>query len=228
MSSGIGVVNPSSAGSAPAEGDPTRPIPVNIPKFWGSEVDSVCATITEGWISSEGPAVRDFEQAIAAKCQRRFAVACANGTAALDIAFHALDIRPGDEVVLPDLTIISCVNEVVKRGGVPVFIDCVGEGAQRWNLNLVKVAAKITKRTRAVVAVHLYEFPVDMEQLQAIVAASANPKCVIIEDAAEMMGQVGFSRLAMLHSRSCATWRSFGLVRSLHLCTFLYHEGGFS
>ncbi|CAJ1352363.1 unnamed protein product [Effrenium voratum] len=89
----------------------TVAFPVNTPKFWGNEQELVSKCIETGWISSEGPAVKEFETKLAARCQRKHGVAVANGTAALDIAVKALGLSTGDEVILPSFCIISCINQ---------------------------------------------------------------------------------------------------------------------
>mmetsp|Transcript_112691 Transcript_112691/g.313492 ORF Transcript_112691/g.313492 Transcript_112691/m.313492 type:complete len:388 (-) Transcript_112691:140-1303(-) len=162
--------------------DPARPIPVNTPKFWGNEKDMVADCIETGWISSEGPAVRKFEEAMAAKCCRAHGIACANGTAALDIAVKALGLGEGDEVIMPTFCIISCITQVVRGGSVPILIDCDAT----FNMDVSQVAAAITPRTRAILCVHTYHFPVDM----APVLQLARERGIrVIEDSAEMIGQ---------------------------------------
>eukprot|EP00392_Amoebophrya_sp_AT5.2_P012490 g12593.t1 len=146
--------------------DDGRPIPVNIPKFWGNEEEKLAECIKTGWISSEGPFVAEFEQAFARSCQRKFGVACANGSAALDIVWELLDLQPGDEVILPTLTIISCINGIVKLGAKPVLVDCAKTS---WNLDVEAVFGKITARTKAVLAVHVYEYACDMQGLQQVI-----------------------------------------------------------
>jgi perosamine synthetase len=107
----------------------------------------------------------------------------ANGTAALDIAVEALGIGPGDEVILPTFTIISCVSQIVRAGAKPVLVDC---DPITWNMDVDQVAAKITDRTRAIMAVHIYGLPVDMDPLLALAERHG---LSVIEDAAEMHGQ---------------------------------------
>ena len=91
-------------------------IPVNEPLLDGNEKEYLQECIDTGWISSEGPFVKRFEDEFALRCGRKYAVAVANGTAALDIAVEALDIGPGDEVILPTFTIISCIGQIVRAG----------------------------------------------------------------------------------------------------------------
>lgn len=159
-----------------------RPIPVNSPKFWGGEKDAVAQCIETGWISSEGPAVKQFEDAMAVRCGRGHAIACANGTAALDIAVKALGLGEGDEVIMPTFCIISCITQIVRGGSTPVLID----SDDSFNMDVSKVAAAITPKTKAIMCVHTYHFPVDMGP---ILRLAEERGLKVIEDAAEMIGQ---------------------------------------
>lgn len=158
-------------------------IPVNEPLLDGNEKRYLNECIDTGWISSEGPFVEKFEHNFAQRVQRKHAIAVANGSLALDAAVVALGIGPGDEVIMPTFTIISCVAAVVRAGAVPVLVDC---DAHTWNMNVSHVEAKITSRTRAIMPVHIYGLPVDMDPLLEI---ARKHKLAIIEDAAEMHGQ---------------------------------------
>lgn len=159
------------------------PVPVNSVSLHGNEQRYLEECIRTGWISSEGPFVARFEAAIAELSQRRFAIAVSSGTAALDIAISALGIAAGDEVIMPAFTIISPAMQVVRVGAVPVLID---SDPLTFNLDVAAIEAKITPRTKAIVAVHLYGLPVDMDPLLAL---AAKYKLKVIEDAAEMHGQ---------------------------------------
>jgi len=158
-------------------------IPVNEPMLDGNEKNYLLECIDTGWISSEGPFIKRFEQGIAARVARRHAIAVANGTAALDIAIASLEIGAGDEVIMPAFTIISCIAEVVRRGATPVLVD---SDPVTWNMDVAQVAEKITPRTKAILVVHIYGLPVDMDP---ILALAAQHGLKIIEDAAEMHGQ---------------------------------------
>lgn len=158
-------------------------IPVNEPLLDGNEKKYLQECIDTGWISSEGPFVKEFEQKFAARVGRKHGIAVSNGTAALDAAVEALGIGPGDEVILPTFTIISCITQIVRSGATPVLVDC---DPLTWNMDVSQVEAKITPRTRAIMAVHIYGLPVDMDPLLAL-AEKYGLK--VIEDAAEMHGQ---------------------------------------
>jgi perosamine synthetase len=158
-------------------------IPVNEPVLDGNERKYLNECIDTGWISSEGPFIREFENLFAARVGRKHGVAVCNGSAALDTALASLDLNPGDEVIMPTFTIISCATAITRLGAIPVLIDCEPD---TWNMDVSTVEARITPRTRAIMVVHLYGLPVDMDPILDI-ARRHNLK--IIEDAAEMIGQ---------------------------------------
>lgn len=159
------------------------PVPVNEPLLDGNEKRYLAECIDTGWISSEGPFVKRFEDDLARRVGRQFGVAVCNGSVALDAAVVALGIGPGDEVILPTFTIISCAAAIVRAGATPVVVDCA---ADTWNMDVARIEKEITARTRAIMVVHIYGLPVDMDPLLSI-ARKHNLR--IIEDAAEMHGQ---------------------------------------
>lgn len=158
-------------------------VPVNEPLLAGNEKAYLTECIETGWISSEGEFVHRFETEMAARADRQFGIAVSNGTAALDIAIAALNIGAGDEVILPTFTIISCAGAIVRAGATPIVVDAEPD---TWNMAVDQIEAKITPRTRAILVVHIYGLPVDMDQVQAI---AQKHNLTIIEDAAEMHGQ---------------------------------------
>jgi perosamine synthetase len=158
-------------------------IPVNEPDLSGNERKYLNECIDTGWISSEGPFIREFEARFAERVGRRHGIAVCNGSAALDAAAAALDIGPGDEVILPTFTIISCAAAVSRLGATPVVVDC---DAKTWNMDVDAIESRITPKTKAIMPVHIYGLPVDMDPLMEI-AARHNLR--VIEDAAEMIGQ---------------------------------------
>jgi perosamine synthetase len=158
-------------------------IPVNEPVVGEAEKKLLCECIDSGWISSEGPFVKEFEQKMAAKVGRKFGVAVCNGSAALDAAVAALELDPGDEVILPALTILSCAAAVVRAGATPVLVDC---DRHTWNMDVNQIETKITGRTKAIMAVHIYGLPVDMDP---VIKLAEQHGLKIIEDAAEAIGQ---------------------------------------
>lgn len=158
-------------------------IPVNEPLLNGNEKKYLCECIDTGWISSEGPFVKEFEQKMSAIAGRKYGVAVSNGTAALEVAVQALEIGEGDEVIMPTFTIISCAMAVTKVGAVPVLVD---SDIHTWNMKVEEIEAKITPRTKAIMIVHLYGLPVEVDH---ILALAKKYDLKVIEDAAEMHGQ---------------------------------------
>lgn len=158
-------------------------IPVNRPDLGGREREYLLECIDTGWISSEGPFIDRFEKAMAAKMGRRHGIAVANGTVAIDVAVAALKIQPGDEIILPTFTIISCAAAIVRAGAIPVVVD---SDPATWNMDVTKIAERITPRTRAIMVAHIYALPVDMGP---VLELAKERGLAIIEDAAEMHGQ---------------------------------------
>lgn len=158
-------------------------IPVNEPLLNGNEKKYLCECIDTGWISSEGPFVKEFEKKMAETAGRKYGIAVSNGTAALEVAVQALGIKEGDEVIMPTFSIISCAMAVTKLGAVPVLVD---SDLTTWNMCVDEIEAKITSRTKAIMMVHLYGLPV---QADKILELAEKYKLKVIEDAAEMHGQ---------------------------------------
>lgn len=158
-------------------------IPVNTPCLNGNEKKYLNECIDTGWISSEGPFVKEFEEKFAKKTARKFGIAVSNGSAALDVAVLALGIGKGDEVIIPTFTIISCATAIVRAGAIPVLVD---SDPVTWNMDVSEIEKKITSRTRAIMVVHIYGLPVNMDP---VLAVSKKYGLKIIEDAAEMHGQ---------------------------------------
>ena len=158
-------------------------IPVNEPLLDGNEKKYLLECIETGWISSEGPFIKEFEQKFAARIGRKHGIAVCNGTAAIDAAVEALDIGPGDEVIMPTFTIISCIAQIVRNGAKPVLVD---SDPITWNMDVTQIEAKITPRTKAIMIVHIFGLPVDVDPVLDIAKRHG---LKVIEDAAEMHGQ---------------------------------------
>lgn len=158
-------------------------IPVNEPLLDGNEKKYLIECIDTGWISSEGPFVQQFEEKMAEKVGRRHGIAVCNGTAALEAAVAALELQPGDEVIMPTFTIISCAAAIVRLGCVPVLVD---SDPITWNMDVSQIASRITSRTRAIMVVHIYGLPTDMDPVLELARTHG---LKVIEDAAEMHGQ---------------------------------------
>ena len=158
-------------------------IPVNTPLLGGNEEKYLIECLRTGWISSEGPFVNEFEKKFSAYVSRSHGITVANGSAALDVAIKALNIGPGDEVIMPSFTIISPAQSVVKAGGIPVLID---SDIRNWNMDVNQIESKITSKTKAILVVHIYGLPVDMD---VVIELCNKYGLFLIEDAAEMHGQ---------------------------------------
>ena len=189
------------------------PIPVNEPLLNGNEKRYLNECIDTGWISSEGPFIKQFEAQFAARMGRKYGVAVCNGSVALDAAVVALGIGRGDEVILPTFTIISCAAAIVRAGATPVVVD--SEPAT-WNMDVSQIEAKITPQTKAIMVVHIYGLPVDMQPLLELAKKYG---LTIIEDAAEMHGQT-------YRGQSCGSFgelSAFSFYPNKHVTT---GEGG--
>jgi perosamine synthetase len=165
------------------EANPKEFIPVNQPVLDGNEKEYLIRCIDTGWISSEGPAVGEFEQKMAARVGRSHGVAVSNGSTALDLAVRALGLPEGSEVIMPAFTIISCAAAIIRAGLVPVLVDAE---PRTWNMDVTAIKAKLTARTKAIMVVHIYGLPTDMAP---VLDLATKHGLQIIEDAAEMHGQ---------------------------------------
>ena len=157
-------------------------IPVNEPLLGGHELQYVSDCVTSGWISSAGKYISDFERKWAEYCGRKHGISVCNGTVALELAVEILDFPQGSEIILPDFTIISCAQAITKAGCVPVVVDC---DPDTWCMDVSRIEAAITPKTRAIMPVHIYGHAVDMDPLMNL-AEKYNLK--VIEDAAEVHG----------------------------------------
>jgi perosamine synthetase len=154
-------------------------IPVAMPDLSGNEEKYVVDAIRSTWISSTGSYIQRFEKEFAELCQTRAAIGVSNGTVALHLALLAMDVRPGDEVLVPSLTYIATANAVRYVGAEPVFVDVDPE---TWCINPTLLEDNITRRTKGIIAVHLYGHPADMDAINHIAAVHG---LWVIEDAAE-------------------------------------------
>lgn len=164
-------------------------VPVNTPLITRDDEKAVAQCMQDGWVSSEGPVVAEFENTFSDLVGRKYGVAVANGTAALEITLRAVGLEQGDEVILPTFMIISCALAVINAGCKPVFVDA---DRLTWNIDPFELKKSITNRTRAILVAHVYHFPADMD---AIIALADKHDLMIIEDAAEMHGQTYRSKM---------------------------------
>jgi perosamine synthetase len=164
-------------------------IPVNEPLLDGNEKKYLVECINSGWISSDGPFVKRFEKEFASRIGRKHGIAVTNGTSAIDAAMESLQIKKGDEVILPTFTIISCILQIVRSGAKPVLVDA---DPLTWNMDINQIEDKITKRTKAIMVVHIYGLPVDIDPVINICKKNG---LKLIEDFAEQIGQTYKNKL---------------------------------
>lgn len=157
-------------------------IPVCEPKLDGNELKYVTECIQGNWISSAGRFIRQFEDLFSQKCGCRYGVACTSGTTALHLALATLGIGPADEVIIPAFTMIATINAVTYLGAKAVLVD---SELETWNMDITQIEEKITPKTKAIMVVHTYGHPVDMDKVSAI---AKHHGLYVIEDAAEAHG----------------------------------------
>jgi len=157
-------------------------IPVAEPSLGEEELKNVMEVVKSGWISSKGEFIEKFEKKFAKYCGVKYGIATSSGTTALHLALTALGIKKGDEVIVPDLTFIATANAVTYCGARPVFVDSHPE---YWCIDPEKIKEKITPRTKAIIPVHLYGHPCDMDTIMDIAKKYG---LFVIEDAAEAHG----------------------------------------
>ncbi|MGZ4883353.1 MAG: DegT/DnrJ/EryC1/StrS family aminotransferase [Halobacteriota archaeon] len=163
-------------------------IPVYEPLLGRREKELLAECIDSGWISSDGRFVGEFEERFSHYIGVRYGVAVCNGTAALEAALYGIGVQKGDEIVMPSFTIISCAIAVLRLGARPVLVDI---DPATWNMDTTQLESKITSRTRAIMPVHIYGLPVDMDP---VLECSAAHDLKVVEDAAEAHGAEYFSR----------------------------------
>lgn len=161
-----------------------RKVSVNEPDLSGNEKKYLNECIDSGWISSEGPFLKRFEEEMAKLTGRKYGIAVSNGSTALDTVMIALKIGKNDEVIMPTFTIISCAAAVVRVGAKPVLVDV---NPYTWNMDVDQIEKKITPKTKAIMVVHIYGLPVDMDPVMRLAKKYA---LFVIEDAAEAHGQM--------------------------------------
>lgn len=174
-----------------------KSIPVNEPVVSLDAKQNVRQALQTGWLSSAGPFVSQFETEFAKYIGVKHGVAVSSGTAALHVALLALDIGPGDEIIVPAFTMAATWLAVLYVGATPVFVDCERHS---FNLDPNLIEAKITPRTKAIIPVHIYGEPVNMEPLLSLAAKYNFP---VVEDAAEAHG-------ASIQGKRCGAFGKIG------------------
>ena len=157
-------------------------IPVNTPLINNNDAIAVSKSIKSGWISSEGPNVKEFENKISEFLDRKFGCAVSSGTAALEIAIKALGLKKKDEVIMPSFTIISNATAIIKSSATPILVDV---DLKTWNIKIEDIEKKITRNTKCLMLPHIYGLSNDMDKILKIVKKH---KLYLIEDAAEVLG----------------------------------------
>jgi perosamine synthetase len=198
-------------------------IPVNEPLLDGREKELLIECIESGWISSDGPFVKDFEGAFSSYIGVQYGVSVCNGTAALETALYAAGVGPGDVVVMPTFTIISCAIATLRRGANPLLIDIDPE---IWCMDVVQMKERIhleinkkNNRIKAIMPVHIYGHPVDMDP---VLEVADDYGLVIIEDASEVHGAEYCSRLLTAsNSSSTGVWKKCGSMG--HIAAFSFY-----
>jgi perosamine synthetase len=163
-------------------------VPVNEPLITESAKRYVSEAMQSGWISSVGPAVTLFEKRWADYLGVRHAITTSSGTTALHLSLVTLGIGAGDEVIVPDFTMIATVCAVLYTGASPVFVDC---DPDTYTIDPVLIASAITSKTKAILPVHIYGHSANMDPILALAAAHG---LFVIEDAAEAHGATYKSR----------------------------------
>ena len=156
--------------------------PVNEPYLSVSDVEAVSFSLTDGWISSEGPAVAKFEEKVATTLQRRFGIAVSNGTAAIDTIVEACELSAGDEVIVPSFTIISTINALLRTEAKIRFTDCSDDN---YTCSEESIISKINENTKLIICAQIYCFPVDYSNLEKVCREKG---IFLMEDAAELYG----------------------------------------
>lgn len=157
-------------------------IPVFEPSITQKEIDYVTSAVKSGWVSSIGEYINKFETAFAQFVGVKHALAVSNGTTALHLALVSLGIKAGDEVIVPDLTFVSTANAVAYTGAKPVMVDV---DSDTWCIDPVSIEKAVTGKTKAIIPVHLYGHPANMDEVNAI---AQHHDLYVIEDAAEAHG----------------------------------------
>ena len=156
--------------------------PVNEPLISDVDIEAVTSALTDGWISSEGPAVAKFEEKVAGTLQRSFGIAVSNGTAAIDTIVEACGLSSGDEVIVPSFTIISTINSLLRTEARIRFADC---SYDNYTCSEQSIISKINENTKLIICAHIYCFPVDYSNLEKI---CQDREIFLMEDAAELYG----------------------------------------
>lgn len=189
-------------------------LPVNKPLLTKKDINSVSNTLKSGWISSEGPGIKIFEKNFSKFIGHKYSVAVSSGTAALDIAVKSLNLKKNDEIIIPNFTIISNALAAIKLGLKIKLVDC---DLKNWNMNIQSVERAISNKTKAIIATHIYNFPLRIDLLKKI---CKKRKIFLVEDAAQAFG-------TMYKNKYLGTFGELGIYSTSITKTFTSGLGGF-
>lgn len=188
-------------------------IPVYQPDLSGNEKEYVLRCIETSWISSIGEYIEQFEKEFASYVGSKHAISVCNGTVALHLALHCLGIGANDEVIVPSFTYIASVNTIAQTGAKPIFAE---SSDSDWNIDPADIERRITTKTRAIMPVHMYGAPCNMEEISLI---AKRHRLLLIEDCAEALG----SRIAGRHVGYCSDVAAYSFFGNKTVTT---GEGG--
>jgi perosamine synthetase len=184
-------------------------IKVNEPLLGQRELEYVSKCIKTGWISSAGTFIDRFEEKWAEYCGMNHGIAVCNGTVALELAVEILNFPRNSEIILPSFTIISCAQAITKAGCIPVVVDC---NPDTWCMDVEHVKLAISEKTKAIMPVHIYGHPVDMD---AILNLAEKHNLIVIEDAAEAHGaEYKMQKCGSLGDMSCFSFFANKIITS--------------
>ncbi len=163
--------------------------PVNQPRLSKNDIDAVTETLKEGWISSEGPSILQFERRFSSAIGRKYGIAVSNGTSAIDACVELCDLKENDEVIVPSFTIISTINAILRKGAKINFVDCKHDNYTCAEADIIN---KINKKTKLVICAHIYCYPENYANLERVCFEN---DIFLIEDAAELYGTTVNSRV---------------------------------
>jgi perosamine synthetase len=194
---------------------PLRRIPVSQPYITSSDKAAVLDCLDKTYLSGDSPIVGEFEENFARAIGAEYGIAVANGSVALDLVMHALNLSEGDEVIVPSFTIASCLFAILRTGATPIFVDA---DAGTWNMSIDTVLPKVSARTKAIMVVHIYGLPVDLDP---IIQLCEERNIFLIEDAAEahgvrykgqLCGSFGFASTFSFYANKAITTGEGGMV----------------
>lgn len=172
--------------------DKIKRYPIAEPQIGESEISNVLSALKSSWISSSGPFISQFEKSFSKYLGGGYAVAVSNGTNALQAGINALGLGKGDEILVPNFTFAASINAIINAGCIPVLVDIERE---TWTIDVRQVEKKITKKTKAIMPVHIYGQPCKIDEIKKL---SKNYNLLVIEDCAEAIGATYKGRLVGL------------------------------